>query len=73
MNLMICVNNDGYRASLKARTVYQCIEDEKAQKRGMVRIVDESGEDYLYEADMFLPVPAQFAQNIERKLFKKAA
>ncbi|MDR2215733.1 MAG: hypothetical protein LBE59_07825 [Nevskiaceae bacterium] len=70
MNLMICVNNDGYRASLKTRTVYQCIEDEKAKRRGMVRVVDESGEDYLYDADMFLPI--QLSLEIERQLFKHA-
>jgi hypothetical protein len=71
MNLLVCVNNEGYEASLVARKLYQRITDESAADVGMVRVVDESGEDYLYAATLFRPV--QLSQEIERELFKKAA
>jgi hypothetical protein len=52
----ICVNNDGYPASLELRKVYQLIPDEVAAARGFVRVVDESGEDYLYPQGSFVPI-----------------
>ena len=53
---VICVNNDGYPASLELRKVYRVVPDEDAGARGFVRIVDESGEDYLYPQDRFVPI-----------------
>jgi len=53
---VICVNNDGYPASLELRKVYRVIPDEVAGTRGFVRVVDESGEDYLYPQDLFVPI-----------------
>ncbi len=53
---VICVNNDGYRASLELRKVYRAIPDEVAGTRGFVRVVDESGEDYLYPQEAFVPI-----------------
>ena len=51
----ICVKNDGYPASLELRKVYQVIPDEVARTRGFIRVVDESGEDYLYPQDPLFP------------------
>jgi hypothetical protein len=54
--LVICVSNDGYAASVETRKVYRVLEDADAAVHGMLRIVDESGEDYLYPVSMFVPV-----------------
>ena len=53
MNWMICINNKGYEASLEARKLYPVIADEKASSHGMIRVIDESGEGYLYDESMF--------------------
>ncbi|HEV2803150.1 MAG TPA: hypothetical protein VGW12_21970 [Pyrinomonadaceae bacterium] len=52
----VCINNDGYRASLEVGKLYQLIADEAAEADGMLRVIDESGEDYLFEAARFFPV-----------------
>ena len=51
--LVVCVNNDGYAASLETRNIYFALRDVSAEKRGLLRIVDESGEDYLYPKAFF--------------------
>jgi hypothetical protein len=53
---LLCVNNEGYPASLDVRKVYRALPDEAAAAKGFVRVVDESGEDYLYPADRFVAV-----------------
>jgi hypothetical protein len=53
---LLCVKNDGYAASLEVRKVYQAVPDATAAGRGYVRVVDESGEDYLYPDDYFVPI-----------------
>ncbi|HWR88228.1 MAG TPA: hypothetical protein VN277_07405, partial [Acidiferrobacterales bacterium] len=55
-DLVICVKNDGYEASLELRKIYRIIEDDEAQKHRLLRVVDESGDDYLYPRGNFLPV-----------------
>lgn len=52
----LCIKNRGYAASLQLRTVYQAIADPEAESHGMLRIVDEFGEDYLYPARFFVPI-----------------
>lgn len=52
----LCVSNKGYAASLQVRTVYAAIGDLDAESHGMLRIVDESGEDYLFPAQLFVPI-----------------
>jgi hypothetical protein len=52
----LCIRNDDYAASLQVRTVYAALNDPDAESHGMLRIVDESGEDYLYPADLFVPI-----------------
>jgi len=53
---VVCVRNDDYGASLELRKLYEVLPDEEAAKLGQVRIVDESGEDYLYPQSFFAPV-----------------
>ncbi|MDX2041179.1 MAG: hypothetical protein SF097_08015 [Acidobacteriota bacterium] len=56
MTFAICVNNEGYQASLELMKLYQIIRDADAEAEGMWRVVDESGESYLYRANRFVVV-----------------
>lgn len=56
MRFVICIKNEGYAASLEPRKVYQTIPDADAAEHGLLRVVDESGEDYLFPAEYFLPI-----------------
>jgi hypothetical protein len=51
--LVVCVNNDSYPASLEKRKIYIARRDAEAEKVGLIRIIDESGEDYLYPKALF--------------------
>ncbi len=51
--LVVCVDNEGYRASLEKRKIYVALADRVAEKRRFVRVIDESGEDYLYPKALF--------------------
>lgn len=51
----VCVNNEGYTASLEVGKLYRVIPDEEAASHGYLRVVDESGEDYGYEVARFSP------------------
>lgn len=53
---LLCVRNDAYPASLEVRKVYRALPDAGAAAKGFVRVVDESGEDYLYPESWFVPV-----------------
>ena len=53
---MLCVANRGFRASLMVRRVYRVLPDPDAEERGLVRVVDESGEDYLYPERLFVAI-----------------
>ncbi|NUQ62137.1 MAG: hypothetical protein HUU20_06595 [Pirellulales bacterium] len=62
---VICVNNSAYPASLELRKVYRVIPDDVAGTRGFIRVVDESGEDYLYPQNSFVPIEVpQSAQGV---------
>ena len=54
--LVICIRNDEYPASLEVRKVYEVLPDAAASAHQLVRVIDESGEDYLYPEDYFMPV-----------------
>jgi hypothetical protein len=54
--LVVCIDNDGYAASLEKRKIYLALRDTDAEKHGLLRIVDESGEDYLYPKTFFRPI-----------------
>ena len=51
--LALCLDNDGYPASLEVGKVYPMIKDKAAEKEGYLRVIDESGEDYAFAADRF--------------------
>ncbi len=51
---VICIRNDAYEASLELRKVYQVIPDVEATNNHMLRVTDESGEDYFYPAEFFM-------------------
>ena len=61
----ICVRNEGAE-DLEVRKVYQLLSDARAGIEGYVRVIDESGEDYLYPADYFVPV--ELPREAERAL-----
>jgi len=65
----VCVNNDGYPASLELHKIYQVLPDEDAEVDGDLRVVDESGEDYLYSAGRF--VVLELPQAVEESLLQK--
>jgi hypothetical protein len=54
--LVVCVDNDGYAASLEKRKIYVALRDAASEKHGMLRVVDESGEDYLFPKALFRPI-----------------
>lgn len=54
--LVICVENSGYEVSLERRKIYLAVADSASQKRGLIRVIDESGEEYLYPDSMFVAV-----------------
>ncbi len=66
----VCVKNDDYEASLELRKIYQVLPDAFAEKHGFVRVIDESGEDYLFGADYFVAV--ELPATLRNKLHKIA-
>ena len=50
---VVCLDNHSYPASLERHKLYRQLPDESAEKLGMIRLVDESGEDYLYPSNLF--------------------
>ena len=61
----VCINNTGYPDDLNVRTIYHVLTDESAARTNYLRIVDETGEDYLYPAELFalidVPIEARKA------------
>lgn len=53
---VICVSNRGYPVSLVVRRIYACLPDPDAEKRALIRVRDESGEDYLYPRRLFVAI-----------------
>ena len=52
----VCVDNSGYEASLERNKIYVVLSDKTAEKEGDLRVIDESGEDYLFSADRFVAI-----------------
>jgi hypothetical protein len=65
---VICTKNEDYKTSLEVRKIYLTLPDKKASRLNLVRIVDESGEDYLYPGDFFIPI--DLPQTTEEALLK---
>lgn len=53
---VVCIRNTDYQAALELRKMYQTLPDQEAEKVGFRRIIDESGDDYLYPADFFVDI-----------------
>jgi hypothetical protein len=51
--LVVCIDNEGHAASLEKRKIYIAIRDARAEKHRLIRVIDESGEDYLYPKTFF--------------------
>jgi len=62
----ICICSDGYPASLELRKLYRVVDDSFADQHSMVRVIDESGEDYLFPAEYFVRVSPP--QAVEKQL-----
>jgi len=67
----VCIKNKGYGASLELRKLYQAVADETAAKLHQIRVIDESGEDYLYPESYFVVV--QVPQSAEKALLRAAS
>jgi hypothetical protein len=63
---VVCVKNEGYPASLELRKIYEVLPDSKAAEYKHIRVIDESGEDYLYPSDFFIPI--ELPQAVEEAL-----
>ena len=64
----VCINNEGYPASLELHKIYRVVPDKNAAADDVLRVIDESGEDYLYPASYFAPikVPAAVEESLLR-------
>ena len=65
----VCVNNADYPASLERSKIYEILPDEKAEQHHLLRIGDESGEEYLYPAEIFVAVelPAKLIAALKKE------
>ena len=66
----VCVRNDGYEASLERNKIYAVLPDIEAERDGDLRVIDESGEDYLFSADRFVAIEVPAA--VRASLLKAA-
>jgi hypothetical protein len=66
---VVCVQNEDCE-DLELRKIYQVLADDAATEDGYIRVIDESGEDYLYPADYFLPI--ELTQDLEKALLSAA-
>ncbi len=53
---VVCVENEGHPASLEKRKIYVALSDPASEKHGFIRVIDESGDDYLYPREFFLQI-----------------
>lgn len=62
----ICINNQDYEVSLETRKLYEILADTDAEKHHQIRVIDESGEDYLYPASLFdrITLPSQVIEHV---------
>ncbi|MBW4633489.1 MAG: hypothetical protein KME30_16815 [Iphinoe sp. HA4291-MV1] len=67
----VCINNAHYPASLELHKIYQVFPDDDAARDGDIRIIDESGEDYLYPLQYFIPI--DLPQQVKLALLQTAS
>ena len=67
-NFAVCIRNTGFQASLEVRKLYPVLEDRDAEANDLIRVVDESGEDYLFPARLFqrLALPSELQRALRR-------
>jgi hypothetical protein len=65
---VVCINNSDYPASLELHKIYRVLVDKDIIEEGDIRIIDESGEDYLYPSSYFVPI--QVPQTVEKSLLR---
>ena len=70
LKFAVCICNEDYEASLELHKIYRVLPDEGAAAEGDFRVVDESGEDYLYPADWFVFI--ELPRALERSLLRAA-
>ncbi|MGB8506924.1 MAG: hypothetical protein WCD76_00830 [Pyrinomonadaceae bacterium] len=70
-HFVVCLNNEGYKASLEVGKLYRFVPDSEAKAEGLIRVVDESGEDYAFDATRFYPV--SLPATVERALLAAAS
>nr|WP_044200518.1 hypothetical protein [Oscillochloris trichoides] len=70
LRFVICIDNTAYPVALERRKIYQVIPDEHAATHHLLRVIDESGEEYLYPSTYFIPV--DFAPSIQEALLRAA-
>jgi hypothetical protein len=70
VDLVVCIDNAGYEATLERRKLYALLPDTEAEAKALLRVIDESGEDYLYPARMFHKVELPAA--VRRAVFEAA-
>lgn len=63
----VCVNNDGFPASLEVRKLYEVVPDSEAAAEALVRVIDESGEDYVYPSAYFRPL--ELSADVQQALY----
>ncbi len=68
---LLCIDNEGYEASLEIRKLYETIPDKEAEHHNQVRIIDESGEEYLYPSRFFASV--RLSMQARNRILEKAA
>lgn len=67
---VVCIDNAEYPSSLELRKIYQCLPDPRAEQDGLIRVIDESGEDYFYAKESFVPIAVP---EVVEKVFQGAA
>jgi len=65
---VVCINNDNYPASLELHKIYRVLPDKDAAVDGDLRVIDESGEDYLFPSSYFVPI--QVPLTVEESLLR---
>ena len=70
LKFVVCIDNKNYAASLELHKIYRVLPDDDAAADGDLRVVDESGEDYLYSAERFVPISIPDA--VQKSLLKVA-
>ncbi|ERP97608.1 hypothetical protein Q666_04450 [Marinobacter sp. ES-1] len=69
-HFVVCTSNEGYEASLEPRKLYELIDDPQAKAVGMLRVIDESGEDYLFPEQLFVRIT--LPESLEKQLSEVA-